>query len=157
MPDGSKLTITSNIFTITVYLSTGITSRGRVGINAGLQVLPIQNPWLTDPIDKQVLLQALNDVISNINSIQNLTLITPDKFQTLEQYVDAYDPVSHFESLRWVLSYLSYLLQGTMNSNHWVSTNIIGNSSTNAVVDANTKVFNTNNLVRAPHRMLISH
>nr|BAD36748.1 cellobiose dehydrogenase [Irpex lacteus] len=117
----------SNIFTITVYLSTGIQSRGRVGIDASLRAKPLVNPWLVDPVDKQVLLQALNDVVSNIKSIQNLTLITPDVHQTIEEYVDAYDPA-------------------TMNSNHWVSTATIGTSASNAVVDQNTKVFNTNNL-----------
>lgn len=86
----------SNIFTITVYLSTGIQSRGRVGIDASLRAKPLVNPWLVDPVDKQVLLQALNDVVSNIKSIQNLTLITPDVHQTIEEYVDAYDPVRDF-------------------------------------------------------------
>ncbi|KAI0338409.1 cellobiose dehydrogenase [Trametopsis cervina] len=117
----------SQIFTITVYLSTGITSRGRIGIDASLRSTVLNNPWLVDPVDKTILLQALNDVVSNIKSVSNLTLITPDIHQTIEQYVNAYDPA-------------------TMNSNHWVSTATIGSSASNAVVDQNTKVFNTNNL-----------
>jgi hypothetical protein len=83
----------SNIFTITVYLSTGITSRGRVGIDASLRSTPLVNPWLVDPVDKVVLIQALKDVVSNLNSVSGLTMITPDIHQTIEQYVDAYDPV----------------------------------------------------------------
>ena len=63
--------------------------------------------------------------------------------------VDAYDPA-------------------TMNSNHWVGSNTIGTSSSNAVVDENTKVFNTDNLfivdasiipslpMGNPHGMLMS-
>ena len=39
-------------------------------------------------------------------------------------------------------------LQGTMDSNHWVGSNRIAANSTAGVVDENTKVFNTNNLVR---------
>ncbi len=33
-----------------------------------------------------------------------------------------------------------------MNSNHWVGSAKIGTSSSSAVVDENTKVFNTDNL-----------
>ncbi|EJF63960.1 cellobiose dehydrogenase [Dichomitus squalens LYAD-421 SS1] len=117
----------SQIFTITVYLSQGIQSRGRVGITSGLNAQAITNPWLTDTEDKTILLQALHDVADNIKSIPNLTLITPDPTMTLEQYVDAYDP-------------------STMCSNHWVGSAKIGTSASNAVVDQNAKVFNTNNL-----------
>ncbi|RDX41638.1 cellobiose dehydrogenase [Lentinus brumalis] len=117
----------SQIFTITVYLSQGITSRGRVGIDAALNAKPLVNPWLTDPVDKTILLQALNDVISNINSVSNLTMIMPDNTLTMQEYIDEYDP-------------------STMNSNHWVGSAKIGTSSSSAVVDENTKVFNTDNL-----------
>jgi cellobiose dehydrogenase (acceptor) len=81
---------TSQIFTITVYLSTGIQSRGRIGIDASLRAEPIVDPWLVNPVDKTVLLQALNDVVSNINSVPGLTMITPDKTQTLEEYGECY-------------------------------------------------------------------
>ncbi|KAI8986846.1 hypothetical protein BD414DRAFT_545310 [Trametes punicea] len=117
----------SQIFTITVYLSEGISSRGRIGIDAALNAKALTNPWLTDPVDKTVLLQALQDVISNINSVPGLTLITPDHTMTLEEYVDAYDP-------------------STMCSNHWVGSAKIGSSASTAVVDENVKVFNTDNL-----------
>nr|BAC20641.1 cellobiose dehydrogenase [Grifola frondosa] len=139
----------SEIFTITVYLSQGITSRGRIGINAGLEATALVNPWLTDPVDKTVLIQALNDVVSNMNSISGLTMITPDSGMTIEEYVDLYDP-------------------GTMCSNHWVGSNKMGTNSSTAVVDENAKVFNTNNLfvvdasiipalpVGNPHGMLMS-
>ncbi|KAM5531153.1 hypothetical protein V8D89_015174 [Ganoderma adspersum] len=139
----------NNMFTITVYLSQGITSRGRVGIDAALNAKALSNPWLTDPTDKTVLLQALHDVVSNINSISNLTMITPDATMTIEEYVDAYDP-------------------GTMCSNHWVGSAKIGTSSSSAVVDENAKVFNTDNLfivdasiipslpMGNPHGMLMS-
>ncbi|KAJ3487294.1 hypothetical protein NLI96_g3648 [Meripilus lineatus] len=129
--------------------STGITSRGRIGIDAALRAQPIVQPWLQDPVDKTILLQALNDVISNINSVPGLTMITPDSQMTIQQYVDEYD------------------LAG-MNSNHWVGSNKIGSNSSVAVVDENAKVFGTNNLfivdasiipslpVGNPHGMLMS-
>jgi hypothetical protein len=37
--------------------------------------------------------------------------------------------------------------EASMNSDHWVGSNKIGLSPSEAVVDANTKVYNTNNLV----------
>ena len=41
-----------------------------------------------------------------------------------------------------------------MNSNHWVGVNRISNSSTQGVVDENTKVWGTNNLVSLHHTVL---
>ncbi|KDQ52894.1 carbohydrate-binding module 1 protein [Jaapia argillacea MUCL 33604] len=117
----------SQIFTITMYLSEGITSRGRIGIDSNLGAKPLVNPWFTDPVDKTTLIQALGDIISNINSVPGLTMITPDNQTTLATYVNNYDP-------------------GSLNSNHWVGSAKIGTSSANAVVDSNCKVFNTNNL-----------
>jgi hypothetical protein len=54
----------SSIFTITVYLSQGVTSRGRLGITSNLYMQTITEPWLQDPVDKAVLMNALTDVIN---------------------------------------------------------------------------------------------
>ncbi|KAF5344858.1 hypothetical protein D9756_011190 [Leucocoprinus leucothites] len=112
----------SQIMTITVYLSTGITSRGRIGIDAAMTARALKEPWLTDSVDKAVLRTALHDLTSTISSVQGLTMITPDNTTTIDDYLDNYDLSS-------------------MNSNHWV-----GSCSIGSVVDANTKVQNTNNL-----------
>ncbi|KAF8066812.1 cellobiose dehydrogenase [Lyophyllum atratum] len=117
----------SQIFTITAYLSTGITSRGRIGIDAGMTARALVDPWFTDPIDKAVLITGLNDIVSNIKSVPGLTLITPDSTTSIATYVNKYDPSG-------------------LNSNHWVGSNSIGTVAGKAVVDENTKVFNTNNL-----------
>ena len=50
------------------FRSTGITSRGRVGIDAGLNGQILVNPWFVDPIDKAVLIQGLNDIVSTVPS-----------------------------------------------------------------------------------------
>jgi cellobiose dehydrogenase (acceptor) len=112
----------SQLMTITAYLSTGITSRGRIGIDAALTATPIVNPWFTDPVDKQVLLQGLEDILSTVDSVPGLTLITPDNTTTLTDYVNSYPAA-------------------TLCSNHWVGACSIGN-----VVDENTLVKGTNNL-----------
>ncbi|KAG6865803.1 hypothetical protein C0991_011606 [Blastosporella zonata] len=56
----------SQIFTITLYLSTGITSRGRLGIDAALTARPLVNPWFVDPVDKSTIIQVINDLILNV-------------------------------------------------------------------------------------------
>lgn len=62
--------------------------------------------------------------------------------------VDLYDPVSRRSLSMTNIDLLTFpLSQATMDSNHWVGSAIIGNSSSNSVVDQNTKVWTTNNLV----------
>ncbi|KAG6820015.1 substrate-specific activator of APC-dependent proteolysis [Arthromyces matolae] len=121
--------------------STGVTSRGRIGIDAALTARPLVNPWFSDPVDKAVLIQVINDLILNVPNISGLNLITPDNTTTVTNYVNNYDP-------------------GSLCSNHWVGSCSIGN-----VVDENTKVLNTNNLfvvdvpqlpMGNPHGMLMS-
>lgn len=51
-----------------LFSSLGIQSRGRIGIDAALRGQPLVAPWLTDAVDKEVLIQALEDVVSNLNS-----------------------------------------------------------------------------------------
>ncbi|VDB95623.1 unnamed protein product [Peniophora sp. CBMAI 1063] len=139
----------SQIFTITTYLSQGITSRGRIGITASMNAQPIVQPWFQDPVDQAVLTQAIKNLVGGIANVPNLTMITPDNHMTIDQYINAYD-------------------RATMNSNHWVGAAKIGTSSASAVVDSNVKVFNTNNLfvvdasiipslpMGNPHGMLMS-
>jgi len=113
----------SQVFSITVYLSTGVTSRGRVGLTSSeLGAGALVNPWFQDPNDQTTLVQILQGLINNVPSVPGLTLITPDNTTTLESYVANY-PVS------------------SIGSNHWV-----GSCSIGQVVDENTLVMNTTNL-----------
>lgn len=119
----------SNIMTITLYLSTGLTSRGQIGITPGYTAQPIVEPYWQDPVDKEVMMEAIADVLSTQSSVSgNFTLITPDlTVMTMKQYVDNY-PASG------------------LLSNHWVGSTRMGTSASNSVVDVNCKVWNTNNL-----------
>jgi len=58
----------SQLMTITIYLSTGITSRGRIGIDAALTARPVVEPWFTDPIDKAVMIQGIDDIVGSIKN-----------------------------------------------------------------------------------------
>ncbi|KIY62194.1 hypothetical protein CYLTODRAFT_185011 [Cylindrobasidium torrendii FP15055 ss-10] len=112
----------TQMFTITAYLSTGIQSRGRIGINSALTGRSLTDPWLVDSVDKEVLLQGLTDIVSGIANVSDLVLVTPDNTTTIEEYLDAYGT-------------------SNMGSNHWVGSNSIG-----SVVDENLKVKETDNL-----------
>ncbi|PPQ99962.1 hypothetical protein CVT24_009541 [Panaeolus cyanescens] len=112
----------SQIMTITVYLSTGITSRGRIGIDAALTARTLVDPWFTDPVDKEVIITGIKDLVAGVKNVPGLTMITPDNTTTIDSYVNNYDP-------------------GSLNSNHWV-----GSCSIGSVVDENVKVKGTNNL-----------
>jgi cellobiose dehydrogenase (acceptor) len=54
----------STLFTITVYLSQGVTSRGRLGLDPNLAMDTLVTPWLQDPVDKAVIMNALQDTIN---------------------------------------------------------------------------------------------
>lgn len=98
-----------------------------------------------DPVDKSTLVSAINELLGNVSlgesyrydtappsltsaTVPGLTLITPDNTTNIQDYVDNYDPSS-------------------LGSNHWVGSNRIATSASNGVVDVNTKVFGTDNLV----------
>lgn len=76
----------SQIFTITVYLSQGITSRGRIGIDSTMYGKVITGPWFQDPVDKAVMLTGINNLLSTMNTITGLTMITPDNTTTITDY-----------------------------------------------------------------------
>jgi cellobiose dehydrogenase (acceptor) len=55
----------TQLMTITVYLSQGIQSRGRIGTDANLRGVVINKPWLTNSVDKAILIQAVGDVVND--------------------------------------------------------------------------------------------
>ncbi|QRV75686.1 GMC oxidoreductase [Ceratobasidium sp. AG-Ba] len=111
-------------FTITVYIGTGLTSVGRIGIDSSLQGTILTKPWLTDPVEKIVLTNAITDLLSTYKQVPGLQLISPDNTTSIAAHVT----------------------NMAAGSNHWTASTRIGNNSTTSVVDPNTKVWNTNNL-----------
>ncbi|KAG8779426.1 hypothetical protein FRC12_024285 [Ceratobasidium sp. 428] len=111
-------------FTITMYIGSGLTSSGRIGIDSSLQATILTKPWLTDPVEKTVLTTAINDLLSTYKQVPGLQLISPDNVTSISDHVTS-------------------MVAGT---NHWTSSTRIGTNSSISVVDPNTKVWNTNNL-----------
>jgi cellobiose dehydrogenase (acceptor) len=81
--------------------STGIKSRGRLGINAALNAMPLVNPWLVDPVDKSTLIAGLKEIVSTVSQgnwcrpiaacysprpVPGLVMITPDNTTTIDAY-----------------------------------------------------------------------
>jgi cellobiose dehydrogenase (acceptor) len=48
---------------LSIYLSQGLTSRGRLGLDTNMIVRLLQLPWLQDPVDKAVLVEAIQDIV----------------------------------------------------------------------------------------------
>ncbi|KAJ6550421.1 hypothetical protein DFH09DRAFT_613173 [Mycena vulgaris] len=132
-PGGSSYAMTnfpynaSQVFAVTLYLSTGLTSRGRIGIDSNLHAVPLVQPYFTDPVDEATLVTAINDVIASVKNVSGLKLITPDNTTTVANFVHTY-------------------ADGNLLSNHWVGANKVGTSPASAVVNVNAQVFNTTNL-----------
>ncbi|KAG9118402.1 hypothetical protein FRC07_007097, partial [Ceratobasidium sp. 392] len=112
------------VFTVTMYICTGLTSTGRIGIDSSLKGVILKNPWLTDPVDKNVITAAITDVLSTYQQVPNLQLISPSSGTPIATHVN----------------------NMVTGSNHWAGSTRIGTNSSNSVVDSNTKVWNTNNL-----------
>lgn len=78
-------------------------------------------------------------------TVPGLTLITPDNKTTITDYGAHCFPFYYILSDGFCHALVNNYDPGSLNSNHWVGSNILGVKG-KAVVDENTKVFNTNNL-----------
>ncbi|KAJ7255309.1 the flavin domain of cellobiose dehydrogenase [Mycena rebaudengoi] len=116
-------TYLSQVFAVTLYLSAGQTSRGRLGIDTNLNGVPIVQPYFTDPADEATLVTAINDVIASVKNVSGLKLITPDNTTTCIHMLTA----------------TSFQTTGSAPAKSEPR-------QSTAVVDVNTKVFNTTNL-----------
>jgi cellobiose dehydrogenase (acceptor) len=58
----------STVFAASFWLTQGITSRGRIGINGSLTALSLVDPWFQDINDKTAMIAAIEDVFANLTT-----------------------------------------------------------------------------------------
>ncbi|KAF8690928.1 Cellobiose dehydrogenase, partial [Rhizoctonia solani] len=109
-------------FSLTLYLGTGVTSTGRIGMNNDTSVSLISRPWLQTRGDTDALIAAANDVIASYKNVSNLVLAYPNLTSTTIE---------------------NHVASTVAGSNHWVGSTRLGTNSSTSVVDPNLKVWNT--------------
>ncbi|KAL7268091.1 hypothetical protein RUND412_009299 [Rhizina undulata] len=119
--------------TISQYLGTGMTSRGRMTIESNLDMEISVSPYLNDANDVDAVIKGVASLMASTANVSGITFIQPAAGVDAETFV--YD---YYASRR---------------SNHWLGTCKLGtddgrngNGTTGAVVDLNTKVYGTDNL-----------
>ncbi|KAI1800067.1 putative cellobiose dehydrogenase [Daldinia bambusicola] len=128
--DGTRRTS----MTITQYLGTGSTSRGRMVITPQLNTRVSVPPYLRDANDKEAIIEGLERVRKYFAPISNLTWVRPTASQTSKQFIDSIPAIPAVRC-----------------ANHWVGTAKMGLddgrvANGTSVVDTNTKVYGTDNL-----------
>ena len=114
------------------YLGTGTVSRGRVTIKQDLSMHVSVSPYLTDPSDVEAVVLGIKSLVAAA-AAANITIIYPAPTVSAEKYVASYT--------------------GSRGSNHWMGSCSMGyedgrkgDGSTGSVVDADTRVYGTDNL-----------
>jgi cellobiose dehydrogenase (acceptor) len=123
---GSCASDSKGVFTIKVYLTHGLTSTGTLSLNETQATYFSKTPYLTTDADKHAASAFVGEMLNKLLSRgTGYSLVTPTNVTSL---IETYSP-----------------------GNHYVGTNRLGldsglNNGT-AVVDLNTKVYGTDNLV----------
>jgi len=122
-----------NLVTISQYLGTGMTSRGRITITPQLTMRTSVQPYVSTAADLEATIQGVANLQAGLSKLANLTWIYPAPGQTAADYVRTYS--------------------GGRRSNHWLGSAKLGtedgratNGTSGAVVDLNTEVYGTDGL-----------
>lgn len=125
----------NTLITISQYLGTGVTSRGRITIGANLDMSSSVLPYLKTAEDKEAVIQGIHNMITALQLPDTgITMLQPKAGVTATDYVNAYVQ--------------------NRGSNHWLGSTRLGtddgtkgDGTSGSVVDLNTKVYGTDNLV----------
>lgn len=120
-----------DMVTLSLYLTTGTTSRGRLSILSDtLQTYVAESPYLNTQEDIDAKVKAIQSWINTAKSYPGLVFHRPLRNQTAEEYLESY--------------------YGGHGSNHWMGTAKLGlddgTKGGSSVVDINTQVYGTTNL-----------
>jgi cellobiose dehydrogenase (acceptor) len=135
--EGSLGETGDTLVTISQYLGTGITSRGRIVIKSNLGMTVGVEPHATTAADKAAIISGIENMLAAIKDYSfdgtAITLLQPTASQSVEDYVNSY-------------------VQGR-TSNHWLGSARLGTDdgtklggTSGSVVDLNTKVYGTSNI-----------
>ncbi|KAI5789240.1 cellobiose dehydrogenase [Pyronema domesticum] len=137
--EGSLGETGNTLVTISQYLGTGITSRGRIAIKSNLGMTVSVDPWANTAEDKAAIVKGIDNILTALrgwggNANGTITVLQPGKGLTAQQYVDAY-------------------VQGR-TANHWLGSAKMGTDdgtklggTSGSVVDTNVRVYGTANIV----------
>lgn len=140
--EGSLGEAGNTLITISQYLGTGVTSRGRIIIKSNLGMTVGTEPYGLAGADKAAIVTAVENMLTAIKGWTDangtaITVLQPPAGMTAQAYVDAY-------------------VQGR-GTNHWLGSARLGTDdgtklggTSGSVVDLNTKVYGTNNIVCLP-------
>ncbi|KAL1957005.1 hypothetical protein VTO42DRAFT_6494 [Malbranchea cinnamomea] len=120
--------------TISQYLGTGSTSRGRLAITSSLTMTVAEHPYLHDQNDIDAVVAGIEHLQEILSKVPDLTWSHPAPDESAVDYVKNY-PVS----------------PASRSANHWMGSCKMGKDDGRkdggtAVVDLNTKVYGTDNL-----------
>ncbi|KAJ6264355.1 hypothetical protein Dda_0500 [Drechslerella dactyloides] len=119
-----------DMVTLSLYLTTGTTSRGRLTIQSDLNTIVSVSPYLTTQEDIDAKVKAIQSWINAAKGYKDLTFVYPTPDDTAADYLTNY--------------------LGGHGSNHWMGTCRMGTDDGTkggkAVVDSNTQVWGTKNL-----------
>lgn len=131
--EGSLGASGDNLITLSAYLGTGMTSRGRLGISSTLTTSILTAPYKRTEGDIVAIVKGVDNMITAAKKISGVTLLYPSPTQTADNYVRNY--------------------AGGLGSNHWLGSCKMGSDDgrnsggiSGSVVDFNTKVYGTDNL-----------
>lgn len=133
--EGSLQETGPTLITMSQYLGTGVVSRGRMTIDSNLGMHISVLPYLNNAADKEVVIRGVQSILNAASGKNGITFLHPAAGVTATQYVNNYSD--------------------SRRANHWIGTcklgtdsGLNGDGTTGAVVDVNTKVYGTDNLVR---------
>ena len=110
--------------TVTQYLGTGSTSRGRLTITRQLNTIVSTPPYLRTENDKASVIQGLINLQEALKPVANLTWITPRSNVTAEQFINSVS-ICHNYRGRTISSDPTNIskvpaIPARRGSNHWI-------------------------------------
>jgi len=122
-----------NLLTLSQYLGTGFTTRGRITIASNLGMVTSVSPYDMTAADLDATVQGVANLQKGLSTIKDLTWIYPKAGQSAADYVKQY--------------------VGGRRANHWMGTAKMGtddgrqkDGKSGSVVDLDTKVYGTENI-----------